>query len=235
MQKTSTIVIGIVLIMFGATTLALNAVLPALGITIGWFQPWSAWPLFILALGSVLFLLALFSIRKPGLGALFIPALPINMVGLILLYASVFNQWHIWSFAWSFIIVALAVGFLLAMVFTRNIWLGIPTILIGANALVLTFCSLTGLWSWWAVLWTVEPLALGLVFFLIAYQTRSAVLLVLGLVASGFAAFAFMMMSGIAIFGGWIFRLSVPALMILLGLALLSWSVVRRPAQYAGE
>lgn len=235
MQKASTIIIGIVLILFGMATLAFNTLLPALGISVGWFQPWSIWPMFILALGSVLFLLALFSIGKPGLGTLFIPALPINMVGVILLYASVFNQWHIWSFAWSFIILALAVGFLLATVFTRNIWLGIPTILIGANALILTFCSLTGLWDWWSVLWTVEPLALGLVFFLIAFKTRSGVLLTLGLMTCGFAALAFMLMSGIAVFGGWIFRLSAPALMILLGLVLLGWGVVRRPVFLARE
>lgn len=191
--------------------------------------------MFILAVGSALTLLALLSIRYPGWGALFIPALPINMVGGILLYASLFNQWHVWSFAWSFIVLALAVGFLLAAVFTRNIWLGIPTILIGANALVLTFCSVTGLWSWWSVLWTVEPLALGTVFLLISLKNHSSAMLLFGLVTCGFAVFAFAVMSGYAILGNWVFNMSAPALLILLGVVLLGWGAVRRPALAARE
>lgn len=235
MQRALNVVLGLVLILLGAAALAATTVLPALGISMSWFQPWRIWPIFILGLGSVLLLMALYSLRRPGWGALFIPALPVIMVGVLLLFSSVFNQWHIWNFGWSFIILALAAGFLLAAIFTRNIWLGIPTILIGANALVLTFCSLTGLWHWWSVLWTVEPLALGLVFFLISYKTRSAVLLVLGLVTCGFAAFAFTVMSGYALFGGWILRTSAPALLILLGIVLLGWGVVRRPAALASE
>lgn len=230
MQKASTVVIGLVLIMFGAATLAVNSILPALGVSMDWLLPWRAWPMLILAVGSVLFLLALFSIKRPGWGALFIPAIPVNMVGALLLFSSVFDQWHIWSFAWSFIIVALAVGFLLAMIFTRNVWLGIPAIIIGANALVLTFCSLSGLWSWWTVLWTIEPFTLGLVFLLISFKTHSAVMLLLGLIFCGFATLAFSLMSGIAVFGDWFFRLSGPALLILLGIVLLGWNVVHRPA-----
>lgn len=228
MQKAWNFIIGIVLILCGATTLAANLVLPALGISTSWFTPWSIWPLFILALGSVLLLMALYSIRSPGWSALFIPALPVITVGAILMFASVFNQWHVWNWSWSFIILALAVGFLLAAVFGRNAWLGIPAILIGANAVVLTFCSLTDLWEWWSVLWTIEPLALGLVFLLIAVKTRSGVMMLLGLLTCGFSAFAFSLMSGFAIFGDWAFRMATPALLILLGIVLLGWGSIRR-------
>ena len=72
MQKASTFVIGVILVLFGMTTLILNLIMPALGISINWLQPWRVWPMFILALGSILLLLALFSIRNPAWGALFI-------------------------------------------------------------------------------------------------------------------------------------------------------------------
>ncbi len=231
MQKLSTTLIGVTMVLFGLLGLAINALLPALG----WLAPWRFWPLFILGAGTVLFALAMFSIRHPGLGALFIPAVPLNMVGAILLFASVFNQWHVWEFAWSFVVLSVAVGFLLAMVFTRVIWFGIPTIIIGANALVLAFCSLTGLWSWWSVLWTIEPLAIGLVLLLVSYKTRSSVVAMLGLIFCAFAAFAFAMMTGLVAFGGWFFRLSGPALLVLLGVVLLGWGLIRRPVTPAAE
>lgn len=235
MQKISTAFVGVALILMGMFALAANTIAPALGWSFSWLMPWRYWPMVILGAGTFLFLLALLAVRNPGMGALFIPAVPLNMVGAILLYASVFNQWHIWSFAWSFIIVSLAVGFLLAMIFMRNIWLGIPTIIIGANAVVLAFCSLTGLWDWWSVLWTVEPLALGLVFLLISYKTHSSAMTVLGLAACAFAAFSFTVMSGLLVFGGWFFRLSGPALLVLLGILLLGWGLVRRPAVRIAE
>lgn len=235
MQKAWNFVIGIVLVMCGATALATNLVLPALGVSTSWIQPWSIWPLFILALGSVLLLMALFSIRNPGWGALFIPALPVITVGGMLILSTVFGYWHLWSFAWPFIILSLAVGFLLAAVFMRNVWLGIPAIIIGVNAVVLTFCSLTGLWDWWAFLWTVEPLALGLIFLLISFKTRSGVMMLLALLTCGFALFAFSVMTGFMIFGDWAFRMAAPALLILTGILLLSWGSIRRIGSPARE
>lgn len=235
MQKISTILVGVLMVLAGMFTLAFNFIAPSLGISMGWLLPWRYWPMIILGVGSFLFLLGLLSIRQRGMGALFIPAVPLNMVGAILLYASVFDQWRVWSWAWSLVVLAVAVGFLLAMVFSRIIWYGIPTIIIGANALVLAFCAITGLWDWWSVLWTVEPLALGLVFLLISYKTHSSAMAVLGLVACVFAAFSFTVMTGLLIFGGWFFRLSGPALLVLLGILLLSWGVVRRPITRVAE
>lgn len=171
MQRISSILVGVILVLLGMFALAFNTVAPSLGLSLGWLMPWRFWPMIILGVGTFLFLLALLSIRTPGLGALFIPAVPLNMVGAILLYASVFGQWHVWSFAWSLVVLAVAVGFLLAMIFSRVIWYGIPAILIGVNGLVLAFCSITGLWSWWSVLWTIEPLALGLVLLLVSYNS----------------------------------------------------------------
>lgn len=229
MQRISSIVVGIVLVMMGIFAMAVNTFASALGFSMGWLEPWRYWPMIILGSGSILFLFALLSIRRPGLGALFIPAVPLNMLGAILLYASIFDQWHVWSFAWSLLVLSVAVGFLLAAIFSRVIWYGIPAILVGVNGLVLAFCSLTGLWDWWSVLWTVEPLALGLIMLLIGYKTHSSTVAILGLLACGFAAFSFSVMVGLVAFGGWLFRLSGPALLVLLGVILIGWDVIRRP------
>ena len=235
MQRISSILVGVILVLLGMFALAFNTVAPSLGLSLGWLMPWRFWPMIILGVGTFLFLLALLSIRTPGLGALFIPAVPLNMVGAILLYASVFGQWHVWSFAWSLVVLAVAVGFLLAMIFSRVIWYGIPAILIGVNGLVLAFCSITGLWSWWSVLWTIEPLALGLVLLLVSYKTHSSAVATLGLLACVFAAFAFSLMTGLVVFGSWFFRLSGPALLVLLGVVLIGWDVIRRPAARLAE
>ncbi len=230
MQRLFTAMMGGMLVLCGVLALAANMVLPAIGFSVSWLAPWRWWPLIVLGAGAMLLLGALMGVQKRGLGTLFIPAVPVSTVGLILLYCSLFDQWRVWQYAWSLVVLSVAVGFVLAMAFARNIWLAIPAIVIGLNGLVLAFCSLTGLWSWWSVLWTIEPLAVGLILLLVAYKTHSAVVGLVGLAFCGFAAFAFAAMSGLVIFGGWIFRLLGPAMLVLFGVILLAWGLVRRPA-----
>jgi hypothetical protein len=55
---------------------------------------------------------------------------------------------------------------------------------------LLQFCALTGMWEVWAVLWTVEPLAVGLALLAVGGKTRSNRLLVAGLVVCGLAGLA---------------------------------------------
>jgi hypothetical protein len=235
MQRMFTLLMGVMLVACGLFALAANAVLPVIGFSVSWLAPWRFWPLIVLGVGAMLLLFALMSFRRPALGALFIPAVPVSVVGLILLYASLFDQWRVWESAWALVVLAVAAGFVLAMAFARSIWFGIPAIVIGLNGLVLAFCAVTGLWSWWSVLWTVEPLAVGLILLLVAYKTRSGVVGLVGLSACAFAAFAFSVMSGLVLFGGWAFRLMGPAMLVLFGVILLGWGLVRRPAVPAGQ
>ena len=76
---------------------------------------------------------------------------------------------------------AVALGFLFAAIKMRVIWLLIPTIIIGANGLLLQFCALTGWWAVWAVAWVIEPLSVGLALLAVNLKQRSPGLMVAGI------------------------------------------------------
>lgn len=227
MNKLLSVLFGIGLILFGLLALAGDLVLSTFGLHLGWWEVWRLWPLVVVGLGLAFTLAGFTGLRQPALGVFFIPGLPILTTGGILLLASLFNGWGIWSLAWPLEVLSLGAGFLFAAIFCRSAWFGIPAILIGMNGLVLAFCNLTGWWSAWSVLWAVEPLALGLCLLLIAAKTRSAAVTVVGLVFCGFAALAFVGMSSLLAFGGLFFRLAGPAMLILLGLVVLALGFVR--------
>jgi hypothetical protein len=228
MQRSLSILFGVGLIAFGILCLVGNFALSWLGSPLYWWEFWRFWPLFIVGLGLLLSLAPVVGFRTPGLGILFIPGLPILTTGGILALNSLLNWWDLWAWLWPAEILSLALGFVLAAIFTRVIWFGIPAILIGANGLVLAFCNFTGLWEWWSVLWTVEPLALGLCFLLIAYATRSVAVGIIGGLFCSFAAMAFLGMTALLSFGGLFFQLIGPALIILLGVLLLAASLLPR-------
>ncbi|MBN1813289.1 MAG: hypothetical protein JXA14_15745, partial [Anaerolineae bacterium] len=92
---------------------------------------------------------------------------------------------------------------------------------------VLQFCALTGLWETWAVLWTVEPLALGLAFLVISAVRRSAGFFMAGVILCGIAGFGLIGMTAIMP-TYWLLNLLGPALFISVGFMLLIWGVVRR-------
>ncbi len=230
MNKLITSLIGVGLILLGLVALAGSVIAPVIFPNMSFWGPWRLWPVIILGLGLFLGALALGSLRHRGLGALFIPALPILTTGGILFFASVFNLWGIWSLLWPLEVLSLAVGFALAAVFARNVWLGIPAIIIGLNGLVLAFCNTTGLWEAWSVLWTIEPLSVGLILLLVAARTRSMAVGIVGLCFCGFASIAFIGMSSLLAFGGLLFRVAGPAALILCGGGLLAWGLLRKPA-----
>jgi hypothetical protein len=231
MQRLFSIVAGLALILVGALFLAGNLVLPMFGVQIIWFPVWRLWPLFVLALGGLMAAPALFSADRRGLGALFIPATPVLTVGAILLFASVTGQWGVWEIAWPLVVLAVAVGFTLAAIFTRIVWFGVPAILIGLNALVLAFCSWTGLWSSWSVLWTIEPFAVGLALLLVSLKTRVWPVAIVGVLFCEFAWMALFTSVGVRFLGGWVLRLVAPGMIILAGGILLVWSFFSRPIQ----
>jgi hypothetical protein len=221
MQRTISILFGLGLVCLGLLVLASNLLIPLIGFSLYWWQVWRLWPVVVLGAGLFLAAIPFLSPARRGLGVLFIPAFPILTSGSILFFASLFNQWHVWALLWPLEVLSVAAAFLFAALYTRSVWLGIPAILVGANGFVLAFCNLTGLWHWWAVLWTVEPLALGLCFLLIGAKTHTKAVSVIGLLLCAFAGAMASMMAAI-IFSAWrLFSFFWPVALIVTGGVLL--------------
>jgi hypothetical protein len=227
MQRIISILFGLGLVCLGLLVLAFNLFAPLIGFSLDWWDAWRLWPVVLLGAGMFLAAIPFLAPGRRGLGVLFIPAFPILTTGSILLFASLFSQWDIWALLWPMEILSVAAGFLFAALCARSVWLGIPAILIGANGLVLAFCNLTGLWHWWIVLWTVEPLALGLCFLLLGVKSHTKALSVFGLLWCAFAGVMASMMSAI-LFSTWrLFSLFWPAALIVTGGILLILGVGR--------
>jgi len=228
MKRQRSITLSLVLILIGVAMLMLN-----LGGFFFGFRIWQLWPLLVLLAGLLFVLPPLLLSRKRGLGGLFIPGLPMLTTGAILLFASVFNRWHAWEWLWPLEVISLALGFLFAALYMRVIWLLIPAIIIGANGLLFQFCALTGLWRAWSVLWTVEPLSVGLALLAVNLKRPSAKLLTAGIILCVIAAFGFV--GSVAIFSfstflplWWLMKWGLAITLIVLGIGSLIWALSRR-------
>jgi hypothetical protein len=235
MEKHFSTLVGITLILLGGLALMFNLVGPALGVDIRDWGVWRFWPLIVVSVGWLLVLLPLLVRGWRGVGGLFIPGMPILITGSIFLVASVLNWWSIWQWLWPLEVLSLALGFLFAAIYMRLVWLVIPAIIIGLNGLVLQFCALTGLWELWSVLWTVEPLAVGASLLAVSFKNRSVGLFVAGLILCGLAGAGLLMMTGILAAsvlwsGVWLVNVLGPIILILVGVLLIIWNALRRPA-----
>jgi hypothetical protein len=226
MQKTLSLLFGLGLVLVGLLALGSNLALTIFGLNPGLWIAARIWPLMVIGVGLLFALPPLLS-RTRALGVLFIPGLPILTTGGILLFVNTTGLWRAWSYLWPLEVLALAAGFLLAAAFLRSVWLTLPAIVIGLNGLVLLFCAVTGLWETWAVLWTVEPLALGLMLLVTGAATRSTAVTIVGLAFCGFAGMAFTGISAIVALSWWPMRLIGPGILIVLGAALLLWGLLR--------
>lgn len=214
MKKQTTNYSGWFLILLGGLALLQATLFPVLG----WdFSFWRFWPLGVGAIGLAFVAAPFIFTDQPGLKALFIPGFPVLVVSALLLWGSLFNVWAVWEYFWPMILLGLAVGFLATSLFWRNVYLMIPAIIIGINGLMFQFCALTGLWDAWAILWTLEPLAVGLAL-LVASGGKERGLMWVGLTMSGVSIGAFALMS--LTLSGWVSMLGA-GLLILAGVGLL--------------
>jgi hypothetical protein len=228
MSRKLSIVISVALILMGMVSLMFTFVGAIFG-----FRVWQLWPLIVVAAGLAFVLPPLLVRGKRGLGGLFIPGLPVLTNGCILLFTSVTGWWGAWEWLWPLEVTGVALGFLFAAIKMRVIWLLIPTIIIGANGLLLQFCALTGWWAVWAVAWAIEPLALGLALLAVNLKQRSPGLLIAGVVMCALAvvgAIESLAIVAMAMFlpVWWLWRFVGPVTLILVGVGLLIWGLVRR-------
>jgi hypothetical protein len=156
------------------------------------FSIWRLWPVSVMALGLGLVVTPLLFLHKRGLTHMFIPGFPVLVTGLLLFVSSTFNIWGLWASSWPLLVLGLAFGFFATAIMARNIWLLIPAIIIGTNGLIFQFCALTGLWEAWSVLWTLEPLSVGVALILTSGGRRG--MIVAGLIVSAVAVALFSMM-----------------------------------------
>jgi hypothetical protein len=191
-QKVSAM-IGTVLILLGGLFLLVNMAFQAAG---AWV--WQTWPLFIVAGGAMFMLVPLFYHRQKWTGVFFIPGTPLLITGLLLQISSIGNGWGIWQWAWSLVILAIAVGLVLAALTTRIYWMGVPAVLLGATGLILAYCAITGNWGDWVWLWGLEVAAVGCMIITVGYLAKNMIVRTVGWSFAGFGAFAATVMMALA-------------------------------------
>jgi hypothetical protein len=228
MSKNISIVASVALIAVGVVSLLCSTV----GYFFG-FRVWQLWPLFVVGAGIALVLPPLLVRGKPGLGALFIPGVPVLTNGCILLFTSVTRWWGAWEWLWPMEVTGVALGFLLAALYMHVIWLLIPAIIIGTNGMLFQFCAVTGWWGVSAVAWAIEPLSIGLALLAVNLKQRSEGLKVAGVALCALAvvgaAESLTIVAMSTLFPvWWMWRWMGPVTLILAGVALLALGLVRR-------
>ncbi len=222
-RSSSSLIAGSILI--GLGVLALFITLSGIDL---WNFSWRWWPTIIIVFGTLIALLPIF-IRKRWMGLLYIIALPIIATGILLLISMTSGQWFWWVRWWPIGVLSVALGFLLAAIYTREVWLMVPAIFIGVNGGLFLFNMWYGQWYLWKVLWIVQPLSLGLALLLVGVVKHSRVTLGFGIAFSVMSIFFSTLMTPIfndtARLTGSLGALTLVAI----GGALLLWNVRRAP------
>ena len=224
MQRTSSSrVAGLILI--GLGVLALFIMLSGID---QWYSSWRWWPTVVIAFGVLIALLPVF-IRQRWMGLLYIIAAPIVATGIMLLLSMTSGQWFWWARWWPIGVLSAALGFALAAIYAREVWLIVPVIFLGVNGGLFLFNMWDGQWYLWKVLWILQPLALGLALLLVGVVKHSRVTLGFGIAFSVmsifFSALLTPLFSDTARLTGSLGALTLVAI----GGALLLWNVRRAP------
>jgi len=219
-ERSLSLIFGLALVVIGAISLLGNILLA--------IQAWRLWPLTVIIAGIALCIPGFFGLKQRGFGSFFIPGIPVLTTGGILLFASLFDNWGVWELAWPLEVLGVAVGFALAAIFMRVTGLAIPAMIIGLNGLALAFCNLTGLWGSWAILWPIEPLAVGLGLLIVGVTNRSPGAKLAGLILTGIAGGGFFIASFISVFNDTFLRFAVPGMLLVCGVILVSAQWLKR-------
>jgi hypothetical protein len=147
-RQRSSLVGGLLLVLIGGWFAAVQLV-PGFA---SWIQFEVTWPLFIIAVGGILLVLALVT-AVPGLA---VPACIVAGIGGILYFQATSGRWVTWSYAWALIPSFVGVGVILAGVLDGKVVKGIRDggvlILIGL-VLFAVFGSVFGELKWLGPYW----------------------------------------------------------------------------------
>jgi len=221
-------------LLFGLALIVIGG-LSLLGNTLLRLEAWRLWPSIVIIAGLTLTAPGFLGLARRGFGAFFIPGVPLLVTGGILMFASLFGNWNVWAVAWPLVVLGVALGFGMAALFMRVPGLAFPAIIIGLNGLVLAFCNTTGLWAAWAILWPIEPLAVGLSLFVFGFFERSRGAITAGVILSAIAGVGFFMTSFFSMFNFSLLRFAAPAMLVLTGLIVIAASFFRREQPVQAE
>jgi hypothetical protein len=189
---------------------------------------WRWWPAVIIAFGALIALLPVF-IRQRWMGLLYVIAAPLVAIGIMLLISMTSGQWFWWVRWWPIGVLSVALGFALAAIYAREVWLLVPAIFLGVNGGLFLFNMWYGQWYLWKVLWIVQPLSLGLALLLVGVVKHSGVTLGFGIAFSVMSIFFSALMTPIFYDTAQLTGSMGALTLVATGLALLLWNVRRTP------
>lgn len=222
-HSSSSLIAGSILIGLGVLALFITLSGPDL-----WAASWRWWPTVVIAFGALIALLPVF-LRKRWLGLLYIIAAPIIATGVMLLISMTSGQWLWWARWWPIGVMSVALGFALAAIYAREVWLMVPAIFLGVNGGLFLFNMWYGQWYLWKVLWIVQPLSLGLALLLVGVVKHSRVTLGLGIAVSVTSIFFSALMTPIFYDTAQLTGSLGALTLVAIGGALLLWNVRRAP------
>jgi len=156
-RRRSSLVGGVLLVLIGAWFVAVQLV-PGLA---SWLQFEVTWPLLIIAIGAILFVVGLVT-AVPGLA---VPACIVAGIGGILYFQATSGRWVTWAYAWALIPSFVGVGVLLANILDGKTGKGVREggvlILIGL-VLFGIFGAVFGQLGWLGPYWPLLVVGLGL-------------------------------------------------------------------------
>ena len=219
-ERLFNLIAGITMLAIGVIVLAGNVFLST--------KAWKLWPIIVVLAGIGLTIPGFFGISRRSFGSFFIPGIPVLTTGGILLYASLTNNWGVWSAAWPLEVLGLALGFALAAIFMRVPALAIPAFIIGVNGVMLAFCAMTGLWQSWAILWPIEFLSVGLGLLTLGIANNSAGVKTAASILFTIAGGGFFISTFISTFNQGILKFAVPVMLLLTGVLLTATFLMNR-------
>jgi hypothetical protein len=222
-RSSSSLIAGSILI--GLGVLALFITLSGIDL---WTASWRWWPTVIITFGALIAVLPIF-IRKRWMGLLYIVAAPIVVSGIMLLISMTSGQWFWWARWWPIGVLSVALGFVLAAIYAREVWLMVPAIFIGVNGGLFLFNMWYGQWYLWKVLWIAQPLSLGLALLLVGVVKHSGVALGFGIALSVMSIFFSALMTPIFYDTARLTGSMGALTLVAIGAALLTWNVRRAP------